>query len=263
MVVFAFSPTTPHGFLVSSGDSTSWENCPPDFVDILKELINRGDTLESISMGCNGDWFIHTNGATAWKARTPTFVSQVERAVEYAKAGGLDLPYANIIAMTFVPDSDGFICIVRTNNGGTLCICSDEGIPSMLLSLLTAFSSATVQSVSVGHGGSWVVVLQNGAVYFDGISDELKNQLKSPGRGIESVTLSLASPEYYLINYEDGDSDGVLQNAWLNAVAEQTQRCILQTRQAMNRLGESMLAAQLMVSQSLAAGQAAMASANF
>ena len=41
--------------------STTREDCPLDFVDMLKELINHSETLPNISMGCDGDWFLHTS----------------------------------------------------------------------------------------------------------------------------------------------------------------------------------------------------------
>jgi len=245
---------------VSSGNSTSWEDCPEDFVDKLKVLINRGDTLLNASMGCDGDWFLRTNQSICWKASSADFVSQTVQAYEHAEKHNIDLPYGQIISVTFVPNSNGCICIGQASDGTTTCLWRGDGVPPSLAEFLGDVPRTNpVQSVSVGSDYGWVVVLQNGAVYSNGISDNLKQKLQSAS-GVLSVLLSLSNPEEYLINYANGGNDCRLESRWLAAVSAETQRCVLQRQSlysAASNLGNAALSAQIMINRSQAAGAAA------
>jgi len=227
MVVFSFSPTNPAGFLVSSGNSISWENCPLDLVEKLKELMNRGEALLNAAISCDGDWFLRTDLSVYWKATTTDFVSQTVQAVEYAKADGIDLSYATITSITFVPNSNGYICIGQPTNGTATCLWGGDGVPPSLAAYLADVPPTTaVQCVSVGYGGSWAVILGTGAVYSKGIPDNLKRQLRSTPQGaVQFITLSLSDPEHYVVNFADGNTCSVLESRCFSAISEEAPTC--------------------------------------
>jgi hypothetical protein len=109
-------------------------------------------------------------------------------AVESAKTIGVDLHYTNIRSITFVPDSNGCICIGQASDGTAACVWLSDGIPSSLAALLPKVPRSTaVQCVSVGFGGSWVVILENGAINSNGLSENLKQQLPANSQGIIQV----------------------------------------------------------------------------
>jgi hypothetical protein len=63
-----------------------------------------------------------------------------------------------------------------------------DGVPPSLAVLLAEVPrTLAVQCVSVGFGGSWVVILENGAIYFHAISDSSKQQLPANAEGIIQV----------------------------------------------------------------------------
>ena len=268
-------------------------------------LINRGDTLLDVSMGCDGDWFLRTNQTICgcrltsiphiilsltqnnyhlgWKARSANFLSQTVQAFEHAQKYNIDLPNDQIMSVTFVPSSNGCICIGQASDGTTTCLWRGAGVPPSLAGFLGDVPRTNpVQSVSVGADSAWVVVLQNGAVYFEGISENLRQKLQlasgvlvrvffffafCPKGGPsliasypQSVTLSLSNPEEYLINYANGDSDCRLESRWLAAVSAETQRCVYQRRSvysAASNMGDAALLAQTRINESVAAGSAA------
>jgi len=172
-------------------------------VERLTELINRGETFHNVSISCDGDWFIRTNQSVCkcafdihrgesdsdpngldYKMTTADFVSQTVQAAEDAKADGIDLPYSNITSITFVPNSKGYICIGKTTVGTPICLWGGDGIPPSLAAYLADVPpNIAVQYVSVGFGGSWVVILQTGAVYSKGIPESLKRHLRSTLQG--------------------------------------------------------------------------------
>jgi len=250
---------------VSSGNSTTWENCPSDFVEKLKGFINGGHTLQGVSIGCDGDWFIRTDKCVSWKASGDDVVSHTVRAVEYAKTIGVDFSYNDIKSITFVPGSNGCICVGRASDGTAACLLVGDGIPPSLAALLADVPPTTaVQSVSVGFGGSWVVILENRSIYFDGISMNLKQKLQSLPSAIQSISLSLSHPEHYLIDFADGDTSCLLEGHWLPAVSEETRTCALRRVQLASAQAANMRArrdAQIMVNTSAVSALATMADA--
>jgi hypothetical protein len=117
---------------------------------------------------------------SGWKARTADFVSQIIQAHEHAERYNIDLPYGRITSIAFVPDSNGCICIGEASDGTAICLWRGDGVPPSLAAFLGDVPPTNaVQSVSVGSGNGWVVVLQNGAIYSNGISEDLKQKLRS------------------------------------------------------------------------------------
>ena len=154
-----------------------------------------------VSMGCDGDWFLRTNQTICgcrltsiphiilsltqnnyhlgWKARSADFLSQTVQAFEHAQKYNIDLPNDQIMSVTFVPSSNGCICIGQASDGTTTCLWRGAGVPPSLAGFLGDVPRTNpVQSVSVGADSAWVVVLQNGAVYFEGISENLRQKLQ-------------------------------------------------------------------------------------
>jgi hypothetical protein len=102
------------------------------------------------------------------------------KAYEHAERYNIDLPYGQIASIAFVPDSNGCICIGEASDGTTICLWQGNGVPPSLAAFLGDVPPTNpVQCVSVGADSGWVVVLRNGAVYSDGISEYLKQKLRS------------------------------------------------------------------------------------
>jgi hypothetical protein len=113
--------------------------------------------------------------------------------------------------------------------------------------------TVAVQCVSAGFGGSWVVILENGAIYSHSLPESLKQQLPANAKGIiqvcsqsmcqwlvpnnghQPISLSLSDLDQYLIAFADGDSYYILDSCWLSAVAAVSHKCVLQcTQQLVN-----------------------------
>ena len=98
-------------------------------------------------------------------------------------------PYT-IQSFTFVPDSTGYVAVLY-NEDGSFTHCAWHNIPPRLAALLSREASRGVRRVAVGVNGSYVVVLNNGRIWYYKVSESLGQLLDNAQRTGREVVVSL------------------------------------------------------------------------
>ena len=148
-------------------------------------MVTGSSIQTNLFVGVDSHSMIYTfcdsnNYHLGWKVRSVNFVSQTVQAYEHTKKHNIDLPYGQIISMTFVPDSNGCICIGQAGDGTMTCLWRGDSVPPSLARFLGDVPQTNpVQCVLVGSDSGWDVILQNRDIYSNGISDNLKQKLQS------------------------------------------------------------------------------------
>lgn len=109
----------------------------------------------------------------------PDTVSNVETFCQHAQDGGLDLSQYNIEQLTFVPDTEGYIVVIRQVADGR-SRCAWSNVPALLDAHLSTVAGRGVKCVTVGFGGSWVVILEDGTINWRDIPRPLSDKLHAP-----------------------------------------------------------------------------------
>jgi hypothetical protein len=223
-------------------------------VEKIREAHANDETVYNVSVASNGDWFFSTSAFNTKKTFNDVSESRVTKFCNLA-----NINVGNIRWITFMPGREGFIgvCVI---DGVEQCFY--QGIPQSLETHLSS-EPEDLQSVSVGHNNSWIVVHQNGSINWNGIPEALANKLKAGySSSVESVVLSPVSAEF-IINYESGASCYLLPPAWGPAIARQ-EALLQELTQAVNmNTAQLNLQAATMFSASVAAGIAAQSAAIF
>ncbi|KAF7974497.1 hypothetical protein HWV62_12058 [Athelia sp. TMB] len=241
--VFSFIPTSTPGYVVSSGRSVAWSDIPDDLEARITEAHGRGESLEAVSVAPDGDWFLRTNMRACCKAG-PT--SRIQGFIQHCAENGAPLALADVQTFTFGPNPDACVVTVSRQGGGAaICAYRAEAIPlSLALHLQAALKTTGTQSVTIGREDSWVFVGTDGSVDWSGVPDSMVTTMKSRARipirvssacrgrkseltaqNIQSVFLSLADSDHWVISYADGTVFHSLPTQWDSPVDDKARIC--------------------------------------
>lgn len=98
-------------------------------------------------------------------------------------------PYT-IRSFTFVPDLTGYVAVLY-NEDGSFTHCAWHNIPPKLDDLLSREAFRGVRRVAVGVNGSYVVVLNNGCIWWSNVPESLGQLLDNAQRMGREVVVSL------------------------------------------------------------------------
>ena len=104
-------------------------------------------------------------------------MSNVEHFEQLAQNGGMDLAHYAIQSFSFVPDTTGYVTVFHKVDG-SLIQCAWHNVPPELDRLLEREASKGVRRVAVGVNGSYVVILNTGVVWWNGVPEPLSRLLK-------------------------------------------------------------------------------------
>ncbi|KAG8989874.1 hypothetical protein FRB94_013942, partial [Tulasnella sp. JGI-2019a] len=209
MVVFSFVPTQPRGFFVSSSSSSSWEGIPPPLETTLKSINDDSQGICSLSVGLDSSCFVATrDGNTRYGY---TNFDPVLKSIDAfnARDPSASLSIDNFRWISFAPDQEGFFSYFILDDGQAKCL--SQGLPDSLNMALDGFDS--INCVSMGRNGSWVVLSDDRPPMWEGIPKDLEDQLMQ-SVPIKSVALALDAEDEYFLEYENGQAYMILPNLW-------------------------------------------------
>ncbi|KAH9039533.1 hypothetical protein EDB85DRAFT_1928658 [Lactarius pseudohatsudake] len=216
MVVFTFANSQKGGgyYIASTRSSMGWQGLPHDLANTIEDVRNKGEAVEEVSVGLDGDWFLRSNARHACKTQhnTAGMVSNVELFAQLAAQGGLNLEQYAIQCFTFVPDSSGYVTVLHKGDQ-SLTRCAWHNVPAGLDQLLEREAGKGVRHVTAGMGGSYVVILNSGIVWWEAVPlplNRLLSDAETRGRGVKTVELSLVAPDWFFIEFADGATQFVL-----------------------------------------------------
>ncbi|KAI9444225.1 hypothetical protein H4582DRAFT_1920219 [Lactarius indigo] len=228
MVVFTFVNSQKNGgyYIASTRSSMGWQGLPHDLANTMEDVRNKGEEVEEVSVGLDGDWFLRTNARHACKTQHDTagMVSNVELFAQLAAQGGLNLEHYAIQCFTFVPDPSGYVTVLHKGDR-SLTRCAWHNVPAGLDQLLDREAGKGVRHVTVGMGGSYVVILNSGIVWWEAVPlplNQLLSDAETRGRGVKTVALSLVAPDWFFIEFADGATQFVLPPSWHTALNKHT-----------------------------------------
>lgn len=114
-------------------------------------------------------------------------VSNVELFAQLAAQGGLNLEHYAIQFFTFVPDPTGYVTVLHKGDR-SLTRCAWHNVPLGLDRILEREAAAGVRHVTAGMNGSYVVILNSGVVWWEGVPSSLQKLLsdaEQKGRGVK------------------------------------------------------------------------------
>ncbi|KAI0271025.1 hypothetical protein BGY98DRAFT_1189758 [Russula aff. rugulosa BPL654] len=225
MVVFTFVNNGHAGgyFISGGGAAMGWRGLPHDLDREMEDVRRKGEEVEEVSLGLDGDWFLRTNTRHACKTDhgRPDMVSNVEQFVQLLQQANLSLADYAIQFFTFVPDPTGYVTVLHKTDD-TLTRCAWHNVPRELDMVLEREGPKGVRHVTVGVNGSYVVILNSGAVLWGaGVPARLHQILEDArrrGRPVAAVSLSLASPSWYFVQFADGATDFSLPSDWHQSI---------------------------------------------
>ncbi|KAI0263123.1 hypothetical protein BC834DRAFT_889170 [Gloeopeniophorella convolvens] len=200
------------GYFISSGISTGWRNLPFDLEKVVEDALDKGEEIQAISLGPDGDWFLRTNMRVAhWYAQIKAGgqagqISNVRIFQRLARSDGLDLTGFVMQFFTFVPDHTGYVTVLHDTKN-LLTRCAWRNVPPALDSFLEREGHQGVHHVAVGVRGSYVVILNSGKVCWHGVPEPLNRLLNNADqsrRGVVTVSLSLVEASWYFVEFSDG-----------------------------------------------------------
>ncbi|KAH9954646.1 hypothetical protein BGW80DRAFT_1509477, partial [Lactifluus volemus] len=197
---------------------------PHDLAHVLEDVRHKGEEVQRVSIGLDGDWFLRTDKRHAYKIVDADWVSNVKLFVDHLRKSGLDLADHAIRFFSFVPDPTGYVTVFHKLDS-PFGRCLWHNVPDDLNKLLESESSKGVRHVAVGVNGSYVVILDTGVVWWYAVPEQLDQLLREAekrGRAIETVALSLVSQTRYFVKFADGATSYSLPTAWHESVNHYT-----------------------------------------
>ncbi|KAH9958032.1 hypothetical protein BC827DRAFT_622636 [Russula dissimulans] len=188
----------------------------------MEDVRRKGEEVQEISVGLDGDWFLRTDARHACKTvhDNKDMISNVELFAQLIAQAGLSLAQYAIQFFTFVPDPSGYVTVLHKTDG-TLTRCIWHNVPKALDALLEREGPKGVHHVAVGVNGSYVVILNSGVIWWSGVHESLNRLLEEAERtrrGVVTVSLSLISPTWYFVEFADGATEFFLPPAWHETV---------------------------------------------
>ncbi|KAH9174736.1 hypothetical protein EDB89DRAFT_465841 [Lactarius sanguifluus] len=228
MVVFTFVNSEKGGgyYIASTRSSMGWQGLPHDLASMIEDVRNKGEAVEEVSVGLDGDWFLRTNARHACKTQhnATGMVSNVELFAQLAAQGGLNLEHYAIQCFTFVPDPSGYVTVMHKGDR-SLTRCAWHNVPAGLDQLLEREAGKGVRHVTAGMGGSYVVILNSGIVWWEAVPlplNRLLSDAETKGRGVKTVALSLVAPDWFFVEFADGATQFVLPPSWHTTLNKHT-----------------------------------------
>ncbi|KAI9458917.1 hypothetical protein BJY52DRAFT_1267932 [Lactarius psammicola] len=216
MVVFTLVNSRKDGgyYIASTRTSMGWQGLPHDLASMMEDVRSKGEEVEEVSIGLDGDWFLRTNVRHACKTQhnTAGMVSNVELFAQLAAQGGLNLEQYAIQCFTFVPDETGYVTVLHKGD-------------RTLTRFLEREAAKGVRHVTVGMNGAYVVILNSGVVWWQDVPPSLNKLLddaEKRGRGVKTVALSLVAPDWFFVEFADGATQFVLPPSWHTALNKHT-----------------------------------------
>jgi len=186
-------------------EAGSRRELPHDLANEMEDVREKGEEVEEVSIGVDGDWFLRTDarhGTSPPRARVPVFpiaslglwlkkptdatackiehaqdmCSNVELFVQLVQQAGLSLEQYAIQFFTFVPDPTGYVTVLH-KTVGSLTRCAWHNVPQELDMVLEREALKGVRHVTVGINGSYVVLLNSGVMWWSGVPDSLHRLL--------------------------------------------------------------------------------------
>ncbi|KAI0263061.1 hypothetical protein BC834DRAFT_888945 [Gloeopeniophorella convolvens] len=239
MVVFTLVNSQNSGgyYIASTMTSMGWRGLPHDLADVMEDVRRKGEEVEEVSTGLDGDWFLRTNARHACKTEhgRADMISNVELFAQLAERGGLELGDYAIQFFTFVPDPTGYVTVLHKIDS-SVTRCAWHNVPPVLDQLLEREASQGVRHVAVGKNGAHVVILNTGVVWWGYVPDSLHRLLddaEKRGRGVVNVALSLLVEDWYFIEFADGGVDYSLPSTWHDSINKHTALCAKSGRHSM------------------------------
>ncbi|KAI0252136.1 hypothetical protein BJV78DRAFT_1153901 [Lactifluus subvellereus] len=224
MVVFALVNSEKSGgyYIASNRTSMGWRGLPHDLAHEIQDARQKDEEVGEVSIGVDGDWFLHTDRRHAYKKQHDRVgsISNVELFAQLIQQGGMDLANYAIQFFSFVPDTTGYVTVFHKVDG-SLTQCAWHNVPPKLDGLLEREASKGVRQVAVGVNGSYVVILNTGVVWWSGVPEPLRRLLEDAekrGRRIVTVALSLISASWFFIEFADGATKYTLPPDWHDSV---------------------------------------------
>ena len=215
MVYFSFLSESSPGCVASSGSSSWWFvhvactllvgdsfnnrtlTSPPDLVTAIKETHSNNENVLSVSVANDGDWFLSTDSVNSKHVlatphlpflrrlhlleRKPGNDPMTSRVLRFCHVAtmktGCETGLGSIAWITFTPDGQGFIGVVR-HNGDAYTVF--EKLPETLDDhLKTHKKQSEIKMVSIGHENSWSIVYEDGSWNVKAVSTSLIDKLKT------------------------------------------------------------------------------------
>ncbi|KAI0287696.1 hypothetical protein BC826DRAFT_1108283 [Russula brevipes] len=224
MAVFSF---------VNHGDAASGGFCmgshrgvigrqglPHDLDREIEDVGRKGEKLVQLSSGLDGDWFLRTDKRLACKTELRDGVSNVELFSRQIAQAGYSPEHYTIQFFTFVPDPTGYITVVH-NTDNSISRCAWNNVPHGLDQLLEREAINGIRLVTVGKNGSYVVILNTGAMWWSDVPESLWQLLEDAekkGRAVATVSLSLVADSWYFIEFADGATRFCLPPDWHDSI---------------------------------------------
>jgi hypothetical protein len=185
----------------------------------MEDIKRKGEEVEEVSIGLDGDWFLRTNSRHGTFPPCPSpalhqshvslaktrnydaavcktehgradMISNVEQFVQLVQQAGLSLEDYAIQFFTFVPDPTGYITVLHKTDG-SLTRCAWHNVPHELDMVLEREGPKGVRHVTVGVNGAYAVISNSGAVSWGGgVPGRLHQLLEDAVRRRRSVVVS-------------------------------------------------------------------------
>jgi len=232
MVIFSLVNSSQTGgyYIASNRNSMGWRGLPRDLADVMEDVRTKGEEVQEVSIGLDGDWFLRTDARHACKTvhDNKDMISNVELFAQLIAQAGLSLAEYAIQFFTFVPDPTGYVTVLHKTDG-TLTRCIWHNVPQDLDTLLEREGTKGVHHVAVGMYGSYVVILNSGEIWWSGVPEALNGLLGEAERRrrvVVTVSLSLISSDWYFVQFADGTTKYFLPPAWHENVNKFTAQAV-------------------------------------
>ena len=104
----------------------------------------------------------------------------------------MDMAHYAIQSFSFVPDTTGYVTIVYKVDG-SLTQCAWHNVPPKLDKLLEREAPKGVRQVAVGMNGSYVVILNTGVVWWNGVPEPLSQLLKDAEKSGRRIVVCITA----------------------------------------------------------------------
>jgi hypothetical protein len=186
----------------------------------MEDVRRKGEEVQQLSTGLDGDWFLRTdkrlgtfssptpgfNGPVIWslvintkngdsaecKADENRQFSNVKLFIQLKQKAGFGPQHYTIQFFTFVPDSMGYVAGLHKTDG-SITHCAWRNVPQKLDTVLEREANNGVRHVAVGKSGSFVVILNNGIMFWSGVPESLSQKLSSAKREGLAAVVSLGA----------------------------------------------------------------------
>ncbi|KAI0287138.1 hypothetical protein BC826DRAFT_74365 [Russula brevipes] len=192
MVAFTLTNSGSTGgfYIRSHQEVMGWHGLPHDLDCEMEDVRRKGEKVEQLSTGLNGDWFLRTDRRLECKANEQHKSSNVKLFIRLMQRAGFSPEQYTIQFFTFVPDPKGYVAVLQKADGSN-SKCVWQHVSQKLDELLRREAHNGVCHVTVGKNGSHVVILKNGIMFWSGVTESLSQRLYDARREGRAVVVSL------------------------------------------------------------------------